>query len=51
MRCSKRDYYSYNCSYSRTIKLVSVNATSSKTAKVDANNSSNPAFSEDELEN
>jgi hypothetical protein len=51
MRCGKKDYRSRNCSYSRAIKLVSVNATSSKTAKVDANNSSNPAFSEDELEN
>jgi hypothetical protein len=51
MRCSKRDYYSCNCSYSYAIKLVSVNATSSKTAKVNANNSSNPAFSKDELEN
>jgi hypothetical protein len=51
MRCSKKDHYSCNCSYSRAIKLVSVNATSSKTAKVNADNSSNPAFSEDELEN
>jgi hypothetical protein len=51
MRCSKRDYYSCNYSYSRAIKLVSVNATSSKTAKVNANNSSNPAFSKDKLEN
>jgi hypothetical protein len=51
MRCSKRDYRSYNYSYFCAIKLVSVNATSSKTAKVDANNSSNPAFSKDELEN
>jgi hypothetical protein len=51
MRCSKRDYRSCNYSYSHAIKLVSVNATSSKTAKVNANNSSNPAFSKDELEN
>jgi hypothetical protein len=51
MRYSKKDYYSYNCSYSYAIKLVSVNATSSKTAKVNANNSSNPTFSKDKLEN
>jgi hypothetical protein len=51
MRCGKRDYYSCNYSYSCAIKLVSVNATSSKTAKVNANNSSNLAFSKDELEN
>jgi hypothetical protein len=51
MRCSKRDYCSYNYSYSYAIKLVSVYTTSSKTAKVNANNSSNPAFSKDELEN
>jgi hypothetical protein len=51
MRCSKKDYYSCNCFYFRAIKLVSVNATSSKTAKVNANNSSDPAFSKDELEN
>jgi hypothetical protein len=51
MRYSKKDYYSYNYSYSCAIKLVSVNATSSKTAKVNANNFSNPAFSKDKLEN
>jgi hypothetical protein len=51
MRYSKKDYCSCNCSYSCAIKLVSVNATSSKTAKVNANNSSNPTFSKDELEN
>jgi hypothetical protein len=51
MRCSKRDYYFCNYSYSCAIKLVSVNATSSKTAKVNANNSSNSTFSKDKLEN
>jgi hypothetical protein len=51
MRCSKRDYYSCNYFYSYAIKLVSVNATSSKTAKVNTNNSSNPTFSKDKLEN
>jgi hypothetical protein len=51
MRCGKKDHRSRNCSYSRAIKLVSVNATSSKTAKVDADDSSDPAFSEDESEN
>jgi hypothetical protein len=51
MRCSKKDYCSYNYSYFYAIKLVSVKATSSKTAKVNANNSSNPAFSKDKLEN
>jgi hypothetical protein len=51
MRCGKKDHRSRNCSYSRAIKPVSVNATSSKTAKVDADDSSDPAFSEDESEN
>jgi hypothetical protein len=51
MRCSKKDYYSYNYFYSCAIKLVSVNATSSKTANTNANNFSNSTFSKDKLEN
>jgi hypothetical protein len=51
MRYSKKDYYFCNYLYSYAIKLVSVNATSSKTAKVNTNNSSNLAFSKDELDN
>jgi hypothetical protein len=51
MPYSKKDYYFYNCFYSCAIKLVSVNATFSKTAKVNTNNSSNPTFSKDKLEN
>jgi hypothetical protein len=51
MRYSKKNYYFCNYSYSYAIKLVSVNATSSKTAKANANNFSNPTFSKDKLEN